>query len=598
MGYRYGVLAAASAFDAEHLPLGPTALVHALHASAIGIGLPLEARVVLYRIFEKVALPHYPALIETLNTHLAEAGILPHLSFIPIRFRPAAGDPPHAEAPPPATENRASDPAATPVVEHPSPASPATAVPVRITPTEGRFTQLQSLLAQRRMLLAKLRPGESDDRVRESLPASEVQTALARMRGIPGKPGDLTEIRHALLAQARQQRGHGVMLADPDADGFELFGLFLTQLQRLTRKGSPGEALTERLRLPLLQLALRDHGYFVDPMHPARRLLDAVSLAGAAWLGDDDLDPQLLGLLQRAAGTVLEDADAQYDSFVAANHLLQAGLQAAARKHEMTERRQVEAARGRERLGLARHQAGAEISRITAGRSLPRFNAMLIEHAWADVLALSWLRSGEESDAWRDLCDATSAIVDAALTPAGTPVPGFIEKVEAALSLVGYHAEEAGMIARALASGRVEEEQDFASKTELLVQLRARARQGEQDDLVDAIAASSRSASEQAAWDFLAGLEQPRWVDLQVADRETPVRRRLAWVSPRSGQALLLNRRGMRAENVTLDALARSLAAGDLALVDTDASPAELAWQATHAGLEHISGKQETTDGQ
>ena len=92
---------------------------------------------------------------------------------------------------------------------------------------------------------------------------------------------------------------------------------------------------------------MRDHRFFTDAAHPARMLLDAVSLAGARWLGEDDLDPQWLGLLQRAVGTVHEDPEAGNDTFVAANHALQGGLQAAARKNEMSERRQVEAARGR-----------------------------------------------------------------------------------------------------------------------------------------------------------------------------------------------------------------------------------------------------------
>ena len=594
MGYRYGVLAAAPAFDAEHLPLGPTALSQALRASAASLGLALEARVVLYRTFEKVALAHYPALLETLNTRLAGDGVLPHLSFIPVRVRPAAGE--RMDAPTAAADPRHPDQTTT-AGERPQDARPTATASARIAPAEGRFAQLQSLLAMRRKLLAKLRPGEQDDRVRERLPAADVQAALARMRATQARPADLTEVRHAVLAQARQQRGHGVVLADPDADGFELFGLFQAQLERLLRKGSPGEILVERLRLPLLQLALRDHGFFVDPKHPARRVLDAVSLAGANWLADDDLDPQLLGLLQRAVGTVLEDGQAQHDSFVAANHALQAGLQAAARKHEMSERRQVEAARGRERLGLARQQANREIARILAGRSLPRFHGMLVEHAWADVLALAWLRSGEESTAWQELRDATEAIVEAALAPGRPPETGFIDRLESALSLVGYHAEEAGMIARAIANGRAEEEEELASRTELVVQLRARTRLGDDRDAVAAGEDTPRTAPQQAAWDRLAGLVEAQWVDLRLAGRDGPVRRRLAWTSPRSGQALLLNRRGMRAEDATLDELCRRLAAGDLALVEAEIHPAELAWQSTYASLEHIAGGKEASHG-
>ncbi|WP_395625237.1 DUF1631 family protein, partial [Thermomonas sp.] len=323
MGYRFGVLAGGPAFDAEHLPLGPHALCHALRSACDWLMLSMDARLLLYRQFEKVAMAHYPALLDTLNARLAGDGILPHLSFVPVRVRAAT----------PGIE-RGSEPAATTATRS-IPASAATAadaspLPASITPVdgvgaagtadaprEGAFAALQGLLARRRKLLAKLRPGGAEERVREPLTRDEVLASLRRLRGNSGKHGNLSDIRQTLLAQARQMHGHGVTFTDADGDGFELFSLFLTQLQRELRAGSPGQALVESLKLPLLQLALRDHRFFTDAAHPARMLLDAVSLAGARWLGEDDLDPQWLGLLQRAVGTVHEDPEAGNDTFVA-----------------------------------------------------------------------------------------------------------------------------------------------------------------------------------------------------------------------------------------------------------------------------------------
>ena len=75
-----------------------------------------------------------------------------------------------------------------------------------------------------------------------------------------------------------------------------------------------------------------------------------------------------------------------------------------------------------------------------------------------------------------------------------------------------------------------------------------------------------------------------------VSTRYGPLRRRLAWLSPRSGQALVLNRRALRAGEETLDSLARKLADGRLALLEGDEHPAELAWRATFENLERIAG--------
>ena len=598
MGYRFGVLAGGPAFDAEHLPLGPHALCHALRSACDWLMLSMDARLLLYRQFEKVAMAHYPALLETLNARLVGDGILPHLSFVPVRMRaatPGIGRGSESAAAV-ATRSAPTPPAAAAADASPPPASIPTvdgagAPRTADAPRESAFATLQGLLARRRKLLAKLRPGGAEERVREPLSRDEVLASLRRLRGNGGKHGNLADIRQTLLAQARQMHGHGVTLTDADGDGFELFSLFLAQLQRELRAGSPGHALVDSLKLPLLQLALRDHRFFTDAAHPARMLLDAVSLAGARWLGEDDLDPQWLGLLQRAVGTVHEDPEAGNDTFVAANHALQGGLQAAARKNEMSERRQVEAARGREKLGLARQRATNEIQRLVAGRPLPRFHLILLEQAWADVLSLALLRGGEDSDAWRDLREATAAIVEASATPIqSTRDPAFVAKLQDALGQVGYHAEDAGAIARQLANGRTEDA-DLASRTELIVQLRARARLGEENVARTAVAQAPHNPAEQAAHATLAIHADGCWVDLFDPADDSVVRRRLAWLSPRSGQALLLNRRGLRvAGDENLDGLARKLASGRLQLVDSDIHPAELAWQATMANLSRIAG--------
>ncbi len=640
LGYRYGVLASAAAFDAEHLPIGPHALCHVLRNTCHAMLPAMAARQVVYRTFERVAIPHYPALLDALNVRLVKDGILPHLSFVPVRVRAAAtiankdagaGDG-HGDAgfhtdmaidtatdveidtdidvqageameahtarePNPPLDVSAwtlSEPSKEPgeiwarsdQKLHRKLDDVIAARPVRIDSFDG----LQALLGRRRSLLAKLRAGGSDDRVRETLSREEVLGMLRRLRRGNGKNGSLADIRQTVMAQARQLHGHGVALAEADNDAFELFSLFVSQLQREMRTGSPGDALVDRLRLPLLQLALRDQGFFVDPAHPARMLLDALSLAGAPWLAEDDLDPQWLGLLQRAVSTAQEDADASTDTFVVANHALQDGLHAAARKTDMAERRQVDAARGREKLDLARQRAAREIADLVGSRSLPRFHAILLEQAWTDVLSLALLRGGEDSVAWRELRSTTSAIVDA--SAATSPVardPAFILRIQEALGQVGYHSDDAAAIARQLANGRVEDA-DLASRTELIVQLKSRTRLGEENVSRASDPQLPLSSAEQLAHAQLATLVEARWIDLLDPTDGSVVRRRLAWVSPRSGHALLTNRRGQRVEGGNLYALARMLAADRLRLVTDDVPPATIAWQATLSALERIAG--------
>lgn len=581
LGQRFGVLAGAPALDGMTLPLGPHALCNALADAADAMKLSRYARMQLFQQFEKSLMEHYPALLDALNARLVEDGILPYLSFVPMRVR---GPAPHVDAhdapPPPAAGFTA------PAV----PLQPAHAPPPATPAVDAGFAALQALLQQRRTLLEKLRPGNREERSLETLGREEVLEVLQRLRASTGtgKSDTLADFRQILLAQARQAHGHGVALSSPDSDSFDLLTLFMTQLQRDMRRSSPGEALLERLRLPLAQMSLRDPSFFTEDDHPARQLLDAISMAGASWLADDDMDAQWLGLLQRAASAVQQDTSGSPETFAEANQTLQSGLQALDRKAEMAERRQVEAARGRERLELARRHASAEIARLVEDRHLPRFHALLMEQTWVDVLSLAHLRNGADSDAWRQLLDVTARIIDAGANTVPQPMePDCLEQIRTALGQVGYHAEDAATIAAQLANepGSADE---LASRTEILVQLRARARLGEENATADNNL-PPRSPEEQAAYLRLRNLRVPTWIELDEG-QEQPQRRRLAWVSANTDQALLVNRRGLRAGNDDLDTLARKLAAGKLRLLEEHPAPATAAWNATVNNLQRIAG--------
>ncbi len=95
LGQRFGVLAAAPAFDSERIPLGPQALCRAVrHASEV-MQLDHGARLLFYRIFDRRVMVQCPGLFEKLDALLTEEGVLPGLSYVPIRTRAGSGDDDH-----------------------------------------------------------------------------------------------------------------------------------------------------------------------------------------------------------------------------------------------------------------------------------------------------------------------------------------------------------------------------------------------------------------------------------------------------------------------------------------------------------------------
>jgi len=250
----------------------------------------------------------------------------------------------------------------------------------------------------------------------------------------------------------------------------------------------------------------------------------------------------------------------------------------------------VEAARGKEKLELAKHRAAEIIEVAVRDQRLPKFVRALLNQAWADVLTLTLLRHGEDSEEWRKQLEATRHIVATTGRGGGSGAPGLMEQIERALVQVGYHIDEATAIARRLTTGLDEEDDDPASRTELALRLKARARLGE-DTETPKPKLPPRSAEEQAAYEHLRTLPFGTWFEFVSNQQGDSVRRRLSWFSPMTDNALFVNQRGQRVGEQSLDSLARMMAVGQARVVTSGRGRmVDRAWQGALNALRSFAG--------
>ena len=595
LGQRFGVLAGAPAFDAERLPVGPQQLGKLLQAASEVLQLDTDARQLLLQTFERHVLAGYGQLVEMMNALLARHNVLPGLSFVPLRKRPRSQRNDRGEASAGNTDGvplQRSAPLALDPQHSPHTGWMGDTAPSDPVAETAAFEMLQQLLAERRNLLGKLRPGSNTQRANAHapLPTQEVLSVLGKLQGVSPAPRNVTEVRQALLLEGRQEGGEPIALSREDSDTFELLGLLYTEIGRELREGAASSALMERLQVPLLRVALQDREFFVRKHHPARQLLNAVAESGARWLGEDDADPQLGAQLQQAVDHVVENYDGDSKVFEAANQDLQEKLQSMARKAEVTERRHVEAARGKEKLVLAKQRAAAVLDEAVLDKQLPKFLRTLLSQAWADVLTLTLLRHGEDSEEWKQQLAATRQIV--AANGDGVPAPeGLDQQIESALTQVGYHVDEASVIARRLTAGVADAEDDAASRTELAMKLKARARLGE-ETVAKVAPLPPRTPAEEACYGQVRTLPFGTWFEFVSNQQGDVVRRRLAWFSPITNNALFVNQRGHRIGEHSLDALARMMAQDQARIVTADKGRlVDRAWQATLNALRHLGGR-------
>jgi Protein of unknown function (DUF1631) len=656
LGQRFGVIAGKPAFDSESNPVGPHAICQMVKSATDCLGLSTENRALFFKAFEKQMLSLYGPLVESINTYLAKNGVLPSMQYVPIRARPASQsvDAPKttantkdtsavdADSLTAKTSNNNNDPAQNnapgnfrggaypnglPTGEV-SEQAPVSSAPSRNDKTsahsaiatvssteqmlaEDAFQQMRQLMASRKQLLGKLNP-EKQKAIPGQAPVntSFLQKALAMLQGKPAKPiisngkpqaPSVQHIKQDVLAHLRQNlpNNESPVLNDEDNDAIDLVGMLFESINKDVKPNSPASKLLSKLQVPLLRVALQDKGFFTRQNHPARQMLGTIAESGAYWLDDDDADPTLIQKMNTVVDRTVTDFDGDINLF---NELLQdlsGHLQILNRKAEVAEKRHVEAARGKEKLTIARDKAQSAVEKLLSKQSLPRFTQTLLSQAWTDVMALTALRHGEDSDIWNQQLHIAERLVQVAKTPAGQSAittkeaTQLKQEIESSLSQVGYQQEEIEAIAQRLVEPNVSSgnEDDAASRTELTMRLKKKTRLGEESP-PSKTKKAKLTAEESARLDQIKQIAFGTWFEFKTNQQGDRVRRRMAWFSTITGNCLFVNQRGQKVGEYSLDTLARMMVQGELSVVEEQTgSMVDRAWASVTNALRSFAGK-------
>jgi hypothetical protein len=620
LGQRFGVLAGRPAFDVELLPVGPQALCRSLRRAAEKIGLDMRSRLFLYRAFDRQVMPVYGTLVEAINTDLARGGVLPHLQYVPIRARrtaqntgsgAATAEPSYGLSLAGAGSERTARAALRSRSGRPDEADGdavtrqaaellaalAAAQASGGLASEQGFSVLRQLMASRRQLLGKLNPdrsreGREDPRV---VSGADLQEALRGMQSRQPSPvlshgrvaqRNVGHLKQDMLAMLRRgaSTDEAPALAEQDNDALDLVGMLYDNLMRDVKPGSAAAALLGKLQVPLMRVALQDPAFFTRKEHPARQMLNTVAETSARWLDDDDGDGGLATQMNSIIDRAVQDYKGDPGVFKNVMQELLNHLQTLSRKAEVAERRHVEAARGKEKLTLAREQASRSVEALIKNQKLPRFTRTMLSQAWTDVMALTALRQGEDSPQWQRQLQVAARLIEIAQEPAGAHADdsdvelALQREIEEDLSKVGYQGDDVSAIARRLVHPNSANKDDASSRTELTMRLKARARLGEETP-----GKRSRrmplSSAEEAEMERIQQAPIGTWFEFVINPQGDRVRRRLSWLSTATGDALFVNQRGQKNAEYTLDSLARLLAKGQVRIVEDEPGTAlDRAW--------------------
>lgn len=427
--------------------------------------------------------------------------------------------------------------------------------------------------------------------------ASVLQTeppdSYARALAASGRLADA--VRDQMLDGARRLGlGHDQMrLGEAEEDAIDMVAMLFESMFRTHSLEDRARRLYARLVLPYVKVALAGDAVFVQPQHPARRLLDAVT---EACEGNDASTPQDRDLLERASA-VSQRIVAEYHEDLAVFELAHAELEALLvqqrRRGELQESRAAKATFGRERLAQARARADAALEAQLAARPLTAAVAEFLSAPWRHHYVQTLLRDGADCERAQEIGRLGDSLIELdALAEAGRGheladrLIALQPSIVHCLGSLGLDENAArhgmAMLVRDLATPDTERRMHAAAPL-------AGDEPANDDPKLWLAGGTSTVTHDPAVAAMIRRLQPGEWLRMVDAQGEaTSVK--IAWVSPLTSRLLLVNRRGLRVLVAAPEELAAMVGAGRL-MLGGERTPFSEAMLQLRQRLDHAVGQ-------
>jgi hypothetical protein len=456
------------------LPTGPMHLCETFLISVDSLGLPIEVKIPLLKAFQSSVVSEAGPIYDEFNSSLARAGVLPNLT---LGIPGAGGSSRQAEkghSQPRSDRNQGavteSTAAPTPAGRHKATAGSAEQIAADLTgydpgiPEEEELKQalfegISRILAQRRhgrrFSAGQIRPGYAGTVIHEGINATNLAELVLELNRLQQSSvpfvsvadQNIHTIRDSFSAQieklgeilSRQQ------VTTADADVIDLVGMLFEMILDDDTLPDAVKALLSHLHTPYLKIAVLDKKFFVRGQHPARRLLNAMSQAGALCSGADSSSLSIISKLRDIVNRIVKNFQDNTEIFSPLLDEFTAFMTAHHRRSIMMEKRAVEAAKGREKLLSARRTVSHEIVNRLVNHGVPKAVESLLMGPWANYLVITLLRSGEQSPEWVSALEITDQLIwsvepknnDEDRSLMRLKLPKIVDTVKAGLEIAG-----------------------------------------------------------------------------------------------------------------------------------------------------------------
>lgn len=425
-------------------PLGVDVICTAFTDATSTLGIALKAKLVMFKIFDNIMMSKLGKLFEVLNQTLIDANILPSLKAeLRTVKRPSSSPTSSAEAYGQGASANLHEAAAT-----------------YDDQTNQVLHQLRNLLGSRRSAPRSVAVGEeinTQDLIKILSLAQHQNTGPA---GVAQQP---VQLRGFLTELLRNETHSSAAINQVDDDVINLVSMMFEFILDDRNLAAPMKLLIGRLQIPMVKVAIADKTFFSKGGHPARRLLNEMAMACLGWqepTGDQQRKDSLYSKMEEVVQTILSEFDTDISLFDRLLLDFRSFLDKEKRRAQILEQRTIDAEDGKAKSERARAQVDAELNRITAGRELPLAVTKLLREAWANVMFITCLKQGADSEEWRQCSLTAQQLVWSVVAPMDKDnrqkllklVPDLLQRLRAGLESISFSPFETSNLFKQLES--------------------------------------------------------------------------------------------------------------------------------------------------
>lgn len=191
-----------------------------------------------------------------------------------------------------------------------------------------------------------------------------------------------------------------------------LFSLINTD----TQVSSPIKTLFSHLQAPYARIALSDRRFLSDPTHEARLLFNALTEASEQWTdADTDSSSEIVQQIKSVITRILTDfkGENNHDEVLFKELLDEFSnyVESFERKVKLTEQRNAQAAKGREKLKENQIIVKEAIAKRVNPITLPQPIISLLNDTWSSYLTYILIKHGEKSKEWQDALKVIDSVI-------------------------------------------------------------------------------------------------------------------------------------------------------------------------------------------